>query len=66
MDIMNTVNYIDVSLNSPCLKLQCFGAAWRSKPVVAAQGWNEGFSENQFMEKNVIKVSVDPNRLDTP
>ena len=33
---------------------------------VAAQGWNEGFSENQFMEKNVIKVSVDPNRLDTP
>ena len=33
---------------------------------MAAQGWNEGFSENQFMEKNVIKVSVDPNRLDTP
>ena len=33
---------------------------------VAAQGWNEGFSENQFMEKNVIKVSVDANRLDTP
>ena len=35
-------------------------------PCVAAQGWNEGFSENQFMEENAIKVPVDPNRLDTP
>ena len=24
---MKNVNYIDMSLNSPCLKLQCFGAA---------------------------------------
>ena len=32
---------------------------------VAAQGWNQGFSENQFMEKNAIKVSVDANRLET-